>query len=341
MLARLLRVVRLLTVLGGGHRALALENLALRQQLAMYRRTRPRPAIQSSDRLFWVGLRRGWTGWRSALVIVRPATVVAWHRRGFAWYWAWRSRPIGGRPRVSHELPRLIREMAGANPLWGAPRIHGELAKLGLSVSERTVSRLMPRRRRPPSQTWRTFLQNHASALVALDFFTVPTLTGRVLFVLVVLAHERRRILHVNVTARPTSAWTRQQLREAFPWDVTPRFLLHDRDAIFDEAFRRSVAALGLTDVRTAPRSPWQNPYVERLIGSLRRECLDHVIVFNERHLQRALRTYVDYYHHSRTHLALDKDAPESRPIAAIDAGRMVALPAVGGLHHRYERRAA
>lgn len=341
MLAHLLRVLRLLTVLAGGDRALALENLALRQQLAMYRRTRPRPATQSSDRLFWVGLRRAWTDWRSALVIVRPATVVAWHRRGFAWYWTWRSRPIGGRPRVSHELRRLIREMAGANPLWGAPRIHGELAKLGLTGAERTVSRHMPRRRRPPAQTWRTFLQNHTRALVVLDFFTVPTLTGRVLFVLVVLAHARRRILHVNVTAHPTSAWTRQQLREAFPWDVTPRFLLHDRDAIFDEAFRRSVAALGLTDVRTAPRSPWQNPYVERLIGSLRRECLDHVIVLNERHLQRVLRTYVDYYHHSRTHLALKKDAPEPRPIAAIDAGRVVALPAVGGLHHRYERRAA
>ena len=232
MLARLLRVVRLLTVLAGGHRALALENVALRQQLAMYRRTRPRPAIRWSDRLFWVGLRRAWTDWRSALMIVRPATVVAWHRRGFAWYWTWRSGPISGRPRVNHELRRLIREMAGANPLWGAPRIHGELAKLGLSVSERTVSRLMPRRRRPSSQTWRTFLQNHASALVALDCFTVPTLTGRVLFVLVVLAHARRRILHVNVTAHPTSAWTRQQLREAFPWDVTPRLLLHDRDEI-------------------------------------------------------------------------------------------------------------
>jgi len=241
---------------------------------------------------------------------------------------------------VSGDVRRLIHEMADANPLWGAPRIHGELAKLGLAVSERTVSRLMPRRRRPPSQTWRTFLQNHASALVALDFCTVPTLTGRVLFVLVILAHERRRILHVNVTPHPTSAWTRQQMREAFPWDATARTLLHDRDAIFDEAFRRSVAALGLTDVRTAPRSPWQNAYVERLIGSIRRECLDHVIVFDERHLRRVLRTYVDYYHHSRTHLALEKDAPEPRPIAATETGRVVAVPAVGGLHHRYERRA-
>ena len=172
----------------------------------MYRRARPSLTIQWADRLFWVALRRRWTDWRSALVIVRPATVVAWHRRGFAWYWTWRSRPTGGRPRVNHELRRLIREMAEANPLWGAPRVHGEIATLGLAVSERTVSRLMPRRRRPPSQTWRTFLQNHASALVALDFFAVPTLTGRVLFVLVVLAHGRRRIQHVNVTPHPTSA---------------------------------------------------------------------------------------------------------------------------------------
>jgi len=288
MLARVIRVLHLLTVLAGGHRALALENLALRRQLAMYRRTRPRPALRWAERLFWVGLRRAWTDWRSALAIVRPGTVVAWHRRGFAWYWIWRSRPIGGRPIVTGELRRLIGEMAGANPLWLAPRIHGDFVTLGLSVSGRTVSRLTPRRRRPPSQTWRTVLQNHASALVALDFFTVPTLTGRVLFVLVVLAHERRRILHVNVTPHPTSAWTRQQLREAW-----------------------------------------------------RRECLDHVIVLNERHLRRLLSAYVDHCHRSRTHLALAKDAPEPRAVAAVETGRVVALPAVGGLHHRDERRAA
>ena len=253
MLARVIRVLHLLTVLAGGHRALALENLALRQQLAMYRRARPRPTVRS-DRLVWVGLCRAWSEWKTALVVLRPATVIAWHRRGFAWYWTWRLRPSGGRPRVTGDLRRLIREMADANPLWGAPRIHGELGELGLSASERTVSRLMPRRCRPPSQTWRTLLQNHASSLVALDFFTVPTLTGRVLFVVVVNAHERRRILHVNVTRHPTSAWTRQQLREALPWEVTPRVLLHDRDAIFDDAFRRSVAAVGLSSVLTAPR---------------------------------------------------------------------------------------
>jgi transposase InsO family protein len=275
------------------------------------------------------------------LVVVRPATVIDWHRRGFAWFWTRRSRFLGGRPRIDAELRRLVREMADANPLWGAPRIHGELLKLGFNVSERTVSRLMPRRRRPPSQTWRTFLQNHVGAFVAIDCFTVPTITWRLLFVFVVLAHDRRRILHINVTASPTSAWTRQQLGEAFPWEATARFLLHDRDAIFDVAFRRSVEACGLASVRTAPRSPWQNPYVERVIGSIRRECLDHVIVVNERHLRRLMPSYAAYDHRSRTHLALGKDTPAARPVEPSGTGRVVALPEVGGLHHRYERHAA
>ena len=279
MLARFIDGLRLLTVLAGGHRTLALENLALRQQLAMYMRTRRRPATRWSDRLFWLGLRRVWSDWSGALVILRPATVIGWHRRGFAWYWSRQSGAIGGRPRLGHELRRLVRDRANANPLWGAPRIHGELMKLGLAVSERTISRLMFRGRRPPSQTWRTFLQNRVGSLVAIDFFTVPTITDRLLFVLVVLAHDRRRILHVNVTPTPTSAWTRQQLREAFPWEVPPRFVLHDRDTIFDAAFGRAVSGLGLTAVRTAPRSPWQNPYVRarhrlaspRVPGSRRR----------------------------------------------------------------------
>ena len=341
MVARFIRVVRLLVVLASRHRTLVLENLALQQQLAVYRRTRPKPAIRWSDRLFWIGLRWAWPDWKSALVVVRPATVVAWHRRGFAWYWTRRSRPRGGRPQIGADVRRLVREMAVANPLWGAPRIHGELLKLGFDVSERTVSRLMPRRRKPPSQSWRTFLKNHLGSTVAVDFFAVPTLTCRILFVFVVLAHDRRRILHVNVTRHPTSAWTRQQLRESFPDDATARFLLHDGDATFDAAFGRTAEALGLTSVRTAPRSPWQNPYVERVIGSIRRECLDHVIVFNERHLRRVLRSYVTYYQRSRTHLALGKDTPEGRAIDPPGSGRIVARPEVGGLHHRYERQAA
>ena len=341
MVARFIHVVRLLIVLASRHRTLVLENLALQQQLAVYRRTRPKPAIRWSDRLFWIGLRWAWPDWKSALVVVRPATVVAWHRRGFAWYWTRQSRPRGGRPQIGADVRRLVREMAVANPLWGAPRIHGELLKLGFGLSERTVSRLMPRRRKPPSQSWRTFLKNHLGSTVAVDFFAVPTLTCRILFVFVVLAHDRRRILHVNVTRHPTSAWTCQQLRESFPDDATARFLLHDGDATFDAAFGRTAEGFGLTSVRTAPRSPWQNPYVERVIGSMRRECLDHVIVFNERHLRRVLRAYVTYYQRSRTHLALGKDTPEARAIDPAGSGRIVARPEVGGLHHRYERQAA
>ncbi len=314
------------------------QNLALRQQLAVYHRTRPKPTVRWSDRLFWIGLRLAWPEWKSTLMIVRPATVIAWHRRGFAWYWTQRSRPKGGRPQVDAHVRRLTREMARANPLWGAPRIHGELLKLGFDVSERTISRLMPRRRTPPSQTWRTFLENHLGSTVAIDFFAVPTLTCRILFVFVILAHDRRRILHVNVTQHPTSAWTRQQLREAFP-HANARFLLLHRDMTFDAAFSRPVEAFGLTAVRTAPRSPWQNPYVERVIGSIRRECLDHVIVFNEEHLRRVLRTYVAYYQRSRTHLALGKDAPVARAVQP--TGRIVVRPEVGGLHHHYERQAA
>ena len=214
MVARFIHVVRLLIVLASRHRTLVLENLALRQQLAVYRRSRPRPAIRWSDRLFWIGLRLAWPEWKSALMVVRPATVIAWHRRGVAWYWTCRSRPCGGRPQVGADVRRLIREMAVANPLWGAPRIHGELLKLGFEISERTISRLIPRRRKPPSQSWRTFLTNHLGSTVAVDFFAVPTLTCRILFVFVVLAHDRRRILHVNATQHPTSMWTQQQLRE-------------------------------------------------------------------------------------------------------------------------------
>jgi transposase InsO family protein len=207
--------------------------------------------------------------------------------------------------------------MAAANPLWGAPRLHGELRKLGIEISERTVSRLLAQLSRPPSQPWRTFLANHLSALVSMDFLTVSTLTGRVLFVLVLISHNRRRIVHINCTERPTSTWTAQQLVDAFPEDSAPRYLLRDRDSIYDDPVRRRIASLGITEVVSSPLSPWQNPYLERVIGSIRRECLDHVIILNQRHLRRMLRAYLSYYHRSRTHLALGKDAPESRPASA------------------------
>ena len=222
----------------------------------------------------------------------------------------------------------------------GAPRIHGELQQLGISVSQATVAKYMPRRDKPPSQPWRTFLANHVGPIMAADFFVVPTVTYRLLFVLVILAHDRRRVVHVAVTAHPTAEWTAQQLREAFPWDEAPRFLLHDRDHTFD-GLPAAARAMGIRDLRTAPHSPWQNAYIERFIGSVRRECLDHVIVCSASGLRRVLRAYVEYYLHSRTHLSLDKDAPVSRPVAPPADGGIVAIPQVGGLHHRYERRAA
>ena len=231
--------------------------------------------------------------------------------------------------------------MSHANPLWGAPRIHGELQKLGVEISQAAVSKYVVRHRRPPSQTWRTFLDNHLGNLVSVDFFVVPTVLFKVLFVFVVLAHERRRVVHINVTDTPTAQWTAQQLVEAFPWETAPRYFLRDRDAVYGVAFSSRVQTMGIHEVKTAPRSPWQNPYVERLIGTLRRECLDHVVVLNEPHLRRLLREYLIYYHGARTHLSLAKDAPEPRRVERLDEGQIVETPMVGGLHHRYTRQAA
>jgi putative transposase len=252
---------------------LAAEILALRHQLAVLQRATPkRPRLRPLDRLLWVLLSSVWPNWRQAVQIVTPATVVRWHRRAFAAYWRWNSRPRRiGRPVLASSLRALIRQMRDANPLWGAPRIHGELQKLGIDVSQTTVAKYLGRRRGPPSPSWRTFLTNHVSQLASIDFFTVPTATFRVLFVFVVLSHDRRRIVHVNVTAHPTSAWTAQQFREAWPWDTAPRFVIRDRDRIYGSDARRTTQQLGVEEVLTAPRSPWQNPFVERVIGSLRR----------------------------------------------------------------------
>ena len=320
---------------------LQLEVLALRHQLQVLQRSRPRRLrLARADRWLWVWLSRVWNEWRAALVIVKPETVIAWHRRAFRAFWRWKSRGRLGRPSVPRDIRALIRSMSAANPRWGAPRLHGELLKLGVDVCQATVAKYMVRRRRPPSQTWRTFLANHVGQIVAADFFVVPTATGRLLFVLVMLAHERRRLLHVAVTEHPTAAWTSQQLRDAFPWDQAPRYVLRDRDHAFD-GWADTAKAMGIEEVLTAPRSPWQNAFVERFIGSARRECLDHVIVFSATGLLRLMRLYGAYYEQSRTHLSLNKDAPIPRPIAAPADGRVVAIPQVGGLHHRYERRAA
>ena len=285
---------------------------------------------------------RFWGNWKETLVIVRPETVLRWHRKRFASYWTRLSlRKCPGRPAVGREIRELIRRMAKSNPLWGAPRVHGELLKLGIDISERTVSRWMPRRRKPPSQTWRAFLDNHVSELASIDFFTVPTATFRVLFVLIVLAYDRLRIVHFNVTEHSTAEWTSQQVVEAFCDGKLPRFLIRDRDGVYGLSFRERVKAHGIEEVVIAPHSPWQTPYVERAIGPLRRECLDHVVVLGEGHLRRIMKRYLRYYRETRSHLALEKDAPVSRAVQLPERGKVIEIPEAGGLHHRYERRAA
>src|SRR3979411_2226564 len=264
------------------------------------------------------------------------------HVKGFRLFWTWKVRHgQSGRPPVSKEIRQLIRKMSRENPLWGAPRIHGELLKLGIDIGETSVGKYLVRRRNPPSQTWRTFLENHVKTMVSVDLFTVPTIRFQLLYVFLVLAHDRRRIVHFNVTAHPTTEWTAQQLREAFPFEQVPRHLLRDRDGIFGGEFRRDVEAMGIKEVLSAPRSPWQRAYVERVIGTIRRECLDHVIVLNEASLFRHVKAFLAYYHESRTHLSLAKDTPEPRPVHAPDGGAVVAISQLGDLHHRYERRAA
>ncbi|HEY7314812.1 MAG TPA: integrase core domain-containing protein [Gemmataceae bacterium] len=321
-------------------RQLVLENLALRQQLAILSRQRPRPRLGVRDRFFWVCLAQLWAGWRSALIVVQPDTVIRWHRQGFRRWWRWKSRTKRGRPQVAKEVRALIARMAGENPTWGAPRIQAELCLLGHNIAEATVAKYLARTRprKPPSQTWKTFLKNHVGTLASMDFFTVPTATFRRLYVFVILHHARRRVVHVNVTTRPTAAWVAQQLREAFPFETAPRYLIRDRDGIYGNEVRRCLASLNIEEVVTSPRSPWQNPYVERLIGSIRRELLDHVIVLNERHLRRLLSSYLEYYHQARPHMGLGHNAPEPRAVDPPERGRVVAEPMVGGLHHRYHR---
>jgi putative transposase len=342
MLMALLSVLRLMILVLTGHKQVVLENAALRQQVAILKRGIPRPKLRPRDRLFWLVLMRLWKEWKSALVIVQPDTVLSWHRNRFKRHWWKLSRPkTSGRPQVPADLRKLVLKMARENPLWGAPRVHGEILKLGFEISERTVSRLMPKRRNGPSQTWKTFLANHVGQLISIDFFTVPTLQLRVLYVFVVLAHDRRRVVHFNVTEHPTAEWTAQQMIEAFPEDKAPRYLIRDRDGIYGGYFRNRVYGMNIEEVLTAAQSPWQNPFVERLIGSIRRECLDHIIVFNETHLRCILKQYFRYYLGSRTHLSLKKDAPEPRAVQPPGSGRVVGIQEVGGLHHHYERRAA
>jgi transposase InsO family protein len=325
--------------------SLEAEIVTLRHQVAVLRRRLCRRKLQLTwaDRALLVVVSRVWSGWRDALFIVQPETVLRWHRSGFRSYWRWKSRPRGGRPRIPPEVRELIARMHRENQLWGAPRIHGELLMLGIQVSESTVSNYLstlPRRR--PTQGWRTFLRNHLHETIAVDFAIVPTIRFKLLFVFVVLDLARRRILQLGVTAHPTAQWTGQRLAEALPWDSHVRFLIRDRDGIYrGHEFTTRAESLGLKPVVTARASPWQNGYCERVIGTLRRECLDHVIAVNERQVQRVLDEYRRYYNRTRTHLSLKKDTPDGRSAVGSGFGHVVSVPEVSGLHHRYDRVAA
>jgi hypothetical protein len=321
-------------------RLLLLENLALRHQLAVLRRQTRQPKLRQADRLLWLTLRRLWPEWQKRLLLCQPQTVIGWHRLGFRLCWRWRSRARGGRPTADRKLINLLRQMWSSNPTWGSKRIQAELAKLGIAVSDSTVRKYRPRTRRG-DQTWKTFLHNHAKDLIAVDFFVVPTATFRVLYVFLVLAHERRKVLHFKVTDSPSAAWTARQLTEAFPYAQPTRYLLRDRDAIDGLEFVQRATALGLEERLITARSPWQNPVVERTIGSIRRESLDYVIIFSAQHLRRVLRDYFDYFHRHRTHRALDQDCPHPRPTEPPEPGNIIQRPLLGGLHHRYTRQPA
>jgi len=300
------------------------------------RKLRGRIRLSNGDRLFFVWLYRLFPAVTRALLIIRPDTLVRWHRAGFRYYWRWKSRRRIGRPKIEYELRALIRRMNAENPLWGAPRIHGELLKLGFEVAQSTVAKYMVKRRGPPSQTWRTFLRNHAPDIAAIDLFVVPTISFGLLYGLIVVRIARRKLVWVNVTPHPTAEWVARQLTEAFPWEEAPRHLIRDRDAIYGSVVLNRLRSMGIRDHPIAPRSPWQNPHAERLIGSIRRECLDRVVVAGEVHLRRILRRYADYYNRARTHRSLGKDCPLHRPIQAI--GAISSSSVLGGLHHVYSR---
>jgi putative transposase len=320
--------------------ALAAEILALRHQLGVLQRAVRRPRLRQRDRILWAWLSRIWADWRSYLVIVKPETVVKWHCQGFRLYWRWKSRKQPGRPRIDAGIRRLIQQMSRENVTWGALRIQSELTLLSYTVAQSTVARYMIRHRKPPSQTWRTFLENRVPEIAATDFFVVPTVRFRLLHCFVILWHDRRRVVHFNVTAHPTARWTGQQIVEACPYGEAPRFMIRDHDGIYGVDFRERIKHMGIDEGIIAYRSPWQSPYVERLIGSIRRECLDHLIVFGESHLRRILTHYFMYCHKSRTHLSLDRNAPVPRRVEHPSEGNVIAIPQVGGLHHRYTRAA-
>jgi hypothetical protein len=317
-----------------------LENLALRQQLAVLKRRHPRPQLDWFDKLFWVIAHQFSSTWKDTLIVVTPETVVRWHRAGFRFYWRWisRVRRPAGRSRLAKEVRDLIFQMVAENSTWGASRIHGELLMLGFDVSERTISHWMKRASRDPepAKRWLAFLRNHREAIAAMDFFTVPTITFGALYCFFIINHDRRRILHFNVTRHPRSIWIVQQLREAFPYRSSPRFLIFDRDAKYGREVACAVQSMAIRPVRTSFESPWQNGVAERWVESCRRDLLDHIIPLNERHLKRLLGDYVGYYHDDRTHLGLGKGTPNYRARSKA-SGRVLSYKRIGGLHHRYD----
>src|SRR6516225_5568596 len=313
------------------------ELLVVRHQLNVLQQRAPRrPHLRWVDRALFIWLYRRGPRILNAITIVRPETVLRWHRRGFAAYWRWKSGSAGGRPRIAKEVRDLIRRMSLENPVWGATKIHGELLKLGLQLAQSTVSIYMVPRPDRPLQTWKTFVRNHMEGIAAIDLFVVPTITFQELFAFLVLRYERRELLWFAVTRSPTAEWLARQITEAFPWGSAPKYLIRDNDRAYGAVFKAGVRAMGIRDRPTPFRSPWQNGLVERLIGSARHECTDRVIVFNEDHLRRILSNYASYYNEVRTHLSLDKDAPCTRPIERF--GDIIAQPILGGLHHRYAR---
>ena len=337
MIALLCLVLAILTSPFKSKCRLEAENAALRHQLIVLRRKmQGRVRLANNDRWFFIQLYRWFPSILNVLTVIRPETLLRWHRVGFRWYWRWKSRPRGGRPLIEADLRALIRRMSVENPLWGAPRIHGELLKLGFEVAQSSVAKYMIRRSGPPSQGWRTFLRNHAPDIAAMDLFVVHTIGFGLLYAFVIVRLDRRSLVSVNVTTNPTAEWIARQLSEAFPWEEAPRYLIRDRDRIYGRIVARRMCAMGIRDKPTAPASPWQNGFAERLIGSIRRECVDHFIVLGEAHLRRILRTYARYYNDIRTHRSLEKDAPVSRPVQRI--GIISSRPILGGLHHHYVR---
>src|SRR6476620_10259274 len=313
------------------------ENTALRHQLVVLRRQlRGRARLTNDDCWFFVQLYRWFPSILPALMIIRPETLLRWHRAGFRHYWRWRSRRRGGRPPIEAELRALIRQMSTENLLWGAPRIHGELLQLGFEVAQSSVAKYIVKWRGPPSHGWRTFLRNHAPDVAAMDLFVVPSIGFKLLYAFVIVRLDRRDLVWINVTAHPTAEWVARQITEAFPWSEAPRYLIRDRDRIYGAVVIRRLRAMGIRDKPIAPASPWQNGFAERLIGSIRRECLDHVIVLGEAHLRRILKNYAAYYNGVRTHRSLHKDTPVSRPVQRI--GVISSHAILGGLHHHYVR---